>query len=113
MKETELVRELARKTSLPEATTVAVLDAMRDLVKEGIVDERTVLTMPEPAVKDPEDPRLVDQLIERASKHPLGLEFLVSGFLASVAIGLGAHAFTVEAARRRLRKEQESKEEGH
>lgn len=110
MNELELVGELSRRTSLPEATTTAVLRAMRELLSEGVMNERTLLTTsPEPA-SNPEDPRLVDQLIARAKKHPLGIEFLVSGFLASVAIGLGAHAFTVEAARRRLKREQESKD---
>lgn len=107
MNESELVRELSRKTSLPESTTTAVVDAMRELVREGAVDDRTILVTPPPPAQDPEDPTLVEQLIARAKKHPLGLEFLLSGFLASVAIGLGAHAFTVEAARRRLKREQE------
>lgn len=111
MNETELVRELSRKASLSEATTTAVLDAMRDLVREGVVNEHTLMTTTEVFPVDPEDPSVVEQLIARAKKHPLGLEFLVSGFLASVAIGLGAHAFTVEAARRRLKREQEMKEE--
>jgi hypothetical protein len=110
MNEFELVAELSRRTSLPEATTTAVLLAMRELLSEGVVDERTLLTTPPEMASNPEDPGLVDQLIARAKKHPLGIEFLVSGFLASVAIGLGAHAFTVEAARRRLKREQESKD---
>lgn len=108
MNEFELVGELSRKTSLPEATTTAVLQAMRELLSEGVVDERTLLTTPPKMAGDPEDPRLVDQLIARAKKHPLGTDFLANGFLASVAISLGAHAFTVEAARRRLEREQES-----
>ena len=111
MNQTELVRELSRKASLSEATTTAVLDAMRDLVREGVVNEHALLTTPEPPLVDPEDPSVVEQLIARAKKHPLGLEFLASGFLASVAIALGAHAFTVEAARRRLQREQETKED--
>jgi hypothetical protein len=106
MNETELARELSRITSLPESTTTAVLDAMHELVREGILSERTLPTATEPLPVDPEDPSVVDQLIARAKRHPLGLEFLASGFLASVAIGLGAHAFTVEAARRRLKREQ-------
>ncbi len=62
----------------------------------------------------PDDPGVVEQLIARAKKHPLGLEFLASGLLTAVAITLGAHAFTVEAARRRLAAEtaeSEMKEE--
>ena len=48
------------------------------------------------------DPRLVDDLIARARKHPLGVDFLLHGYLGTVAISFGAHAFTVEAARARL-----------
>ncbi len=112
MNESELVAELSRRTSLPEASTASVLQAIRELLSEGIVDERTLLTVPPDPLSDPEDPSLVDKVIARAKRHPLGIEFLASGFLASVAIGLGAHAFTVEAARRRLKREQESQEEG-
>lgn len=48
------------------------------------------------------DPHLVDDLIARAEKHPLGIDFLLHGYLGTVAISLDAHAFTVEAARARL-----------
>lgn len=48
------------------------------------------------------DPRLVDEVIARARKHPGGIDFLLDGYLGCVAISLGAHAFTVEAARARL-----------
>ncbi len=48
------------------------------------------------------DPGLVDDLIARARKHPLGVEFLLHGYLGTVAISFDAHAFTVEAARARL-----------
>ncbi|MCC6741208.1 MAG: hypothetical protein IT452_19360 [Planctomycetia bacterium] len=57
---------------------------------------------------NPRDPRVVDDLIERAKQHPLGVEFLSSGYIDSVAAGLETHAFTVEAARERLRREGES-----
>lgn len=111
MKDVELAGELSRRTSLPESTTIAVLEAMRDMVRDGAVDSRSLLSPPCPDhAVDPEDPTLVEQLIARARQHPLGLEFLLSGLLASVAIALGAHAFTVEAARRRLASEEESME---
>ena len=48
------------------------------------------------------DPRLVDEVIARARKHPLGIDFLLHGYLGTVAISLDAHAFTIEAARARL-----------
>lgn len=49
-----------------------------------------------------EDPGEVDALIERARAHPLGVDFLVGGYLGSVAAAFRTHAFTVEAARQRL-----------
>lgn len=111
MNEAEIVRELSRRTSLPEETTAAVLHAIHELIDEGAVDGSTLLSPPEvSAVVPPDDPGIVERLIARAKKHPQGVEFLASGLLATVAITLGAHAFTVEAARRRLKKEQEAKE---
>lgn len=44
----------------------------------------------------------VDALILAAKGHPLGTEFLVGGYLGTVAITFHVHVFTVEAARRRL-----------
>lgn len=122
MNESELLRELSRKTGLPESAAELILRAERELVHDGVLDP-AILTvaqagaavtpllgagpkLPIIAAKDPKDPSLVEELIARAKRHPLGLEFLLSGLLASVAIALGAHAFTVEAARARLRREQ-------
>lgn len=109
MKEAEIAKELARRTSLSEEATAEVLHSIRDLIEEGRMDGAGLQELTDPAVP-PDDPSLVDRLIARAKKHPLGLEFLASGLLATVAITLGAHAFTVEAARRRLQKEQQAKE---
>jgi hypothetical protein len=47
----------------------------------------------------------VDRLIDRAKSHPLGVRFLVEGHLGSVATMFGAHAFTVDAARDRLKRQ--------
>ena len=44
----------------------------------------------------------VDDVIARAHEHPLGIDFLLHGQLGCVAVSLGAHAFTVEAARAKL-----------
>lgn len=111
MTESDVVRELSRRTGLPESDSAAVLDALRALLREGVVDERVLQAPPPPSpVVDPKDPSLVEELIARARKHPRGLEFLLSGLLGSVAIVLGAHAFTVEAARAKLRKAQEQPE---
>lgn len=47
--------------------------------------------------------REVEALILAASRHPLGTEFLLGGYLGTVAITFHVHVFTVEAARQRLR----------
>ncbi|MCA8962289.1 MAG: hypothetical protein KDC38_17310 [Planctomycetes bacterium] len=44
-------------------------------------------------------PDAVDELIQRASARPDGLEFLDRGALDAVAAAFGVHAFTVEEAR--------------
>lgn len=50
-------------------------------------------------------PAQVSALLERAREHPLGVDFIADGQLAAVAATFGVHAFTVEAARARLRGE--------
>lgn len=47
-------------------------------------------------------PAEIDALIQAASQHALGLEFLRRGHLGTVAVTFHAHAFTVVAARDRL-----------
>lgn len=47
-------------------------------------------------------PAEVDALIQAASRHALGLDFLRRGHLGTVAVTFNAHAFTVIAARDRL-----------
>ncbi len=59
---------------------------------------------------DPKSPyvpsdREVDELIAAAGAHPLGVQFLLEGQLCAVATLFGVHAFTVDAARARLRAE--------
>ncbi len=120
MTESELLRELSRRTSVPEALVGAVFDGLRQMVREGAIHEDVLHDAPVVdadmqfigseglAIRNPSDETLVDDLIARARKHPLGTGFLLTGFLGSVAIALGAHAFTVEAARERLRKELEN-----
>ena len=105
MNESEIVTELSRRTAVLEETAASLLRALRDLIDEGLIDGPALLKILEPPAV-PDDPGVVERLIARAKKHPLGIEFLTSGLLATVAITLGAHAFTVEAARRRLQKEQ-------
>jgi hypothetical protein len=47
-------------------------------------------------------PQQIEQLIEQAHNHPLGIQFLLEGDLCAVAILFGVHVFTVEAARKNL-----------
>jgi hypothetical protein len=117
MNDAELLRELSFRSGLPETAVVLVVQELRELIRDGIIDPTALPDFAatlHPAVTDqpdPRDPSLVEALIAKAKRHPLGMEFLLSGLLASVAIALGAHAFTVEAARAKLRKEQEKIEE--
>lgn len=46
--------------------------------------------------------REVEDLLRRAGEHPLGHGFLRHGALDAVAATFQVHAFTVDAARRRL-----------
>lgn len=121
-RETELISEVARRAHVPEAAARAVLSALSDVLHEGDAPGTALRSFaPTPAREDgtapaeapvdlqalkvsaPTDPRVVDDLISCARSHPLGLEFLLRGYLGSVAVELHAHAFTVEAARERLR----------
>ena len=122
MNESEVIRQLSLRTGLPESAAEAVLLGLRGLARDGEVDGSILssdghavladaasaipLVSQRLPVSAPEDPRLVDEVIARARRHPLGLQFLLSGLLTSVAVALGAHAFTVEAARSRLRKQE-------
>lgn len=116
MNETELIRELARRASVDHGTARAVFDALIEVVREGriadqIMDRGTVhiagpagepALLRQPAPASAPDSRAVDELIDRAHRHPLGVEFLVKGYLGSVAAEFGVHAFTVDEARHRL-----------
>ncbi len=52
-------------------------------------------------------PREVQALIGRARRHPLGVDFLLRGDLGAVAATFRVHAFTVDAARQRLRQAED------
>lgn len=101
MNESELIEELSRKAHVPPVTVRAVLDALIEAARKGHVSE-DILTGRTANARLPES---VDALIDRARNHHLGLEFLLEGYLASVAAEFGTHAFTVEEARLRLRSE--------
>ncbi len=49
--------------------------------------------------------RDIDDLILAARRHPLGLAFLLEGQLCAVATMFQVHAFTVDAARQRLKEQ--------
>lgn len=49
--------------------------------------------------------REVADLIAAAASHPLGIEFLLNGELCAVATMFRVHAFTVDAAREKVRVE--------
>jgi hydroxymethylglutaryl-CoA lyase len=59
------------------------------------------------------DPAAVESLLAAARAHPLGLGYLVDGYLGSVAATFGVHAFVVEEARRQLRQEQSGAKRSH
>ena len=113
---TDLVKALSVKAHVEPEKAHAVLTALLDLVRDGAVSEDILLdpdgthvngavhlhTIDIPKAA-PADPKTVDALIARAQNHRLGIEFLLDGHLGSVAAEFGAHAFTVEAARNRLR----------
>jgi hypothetical protein len=116
MDESRLIGKLSRRAGVPRATARAVLKALLDLLQEEDVSRHTLLSSGSLGFAEPagwalnpganhSDPRVVDELIARARTHSLGVEFLLNGFLASVAAEFNTHAFTVEAARQRLRDE--------
>jgi hypothetical protein len=44
----------------------------------------------------------IQDLIERANSHNLGIEFLLNGSLDAVAATFGVHAFVIDGARDQL-----------
>lgn len=116
----ELLNELSLRTGVEPSASRAVFDALLDLVREGAISADVLLfptstnahalgvaaRTPRLPVANHADPLLVDDLIDRARKHRLGIDFLRDGLLGSVAAEFGAHAFTVEAARQRLQNER-------
>ena len=110
MKHRSLVKDAAARSGLPEATVERVVAALADVVHHAHAtpDEllHALLGADEPLHAHPVDPRdaaVVADLVERARAHPLGLDYLKGGHLGSVAVTFETHAFTVLAARERLR----------
>lgn len=104
MADSKLIVDLAQRAGVSQADTKAVLDALRALAPERLPSPRPPIAGPSPAAsRCGTDPDEIETLIARATTHPLGLDFLLDGDLSAVAIMFGAHAFTVDAARRQLR----------
>jgi hypothetical protein len=57
---------------------------------------------PSTATRYRPDPAEIGELVRRATRHPLGIEFLTGGALDAVAAVFRVHAFAVEAARESL-----------
>lgn len=115
MPKDEWIDKLAGRAGVAPAEAKAVLDALSEMDRRR---ERSGRPLPIEAVdpgsndgwqlpaKEPlryqPTSAEVGRLIEDAQRHPLGIEFLIEGELGSVAATFGVHAFTVDAARRRL-----------
>ncbi len=106
MHQKELIEELSLRASVPLTAAQAVFDALLAMEREGLLGE-SLLAASAAAWRpsDPRDRRAVDALIASARQHPLGVDFLLRGFLGAVAAEFGTHAFTVEEARLRLKSE--------
>jgi len=61
-----------------------------------------------PGVFRPE-PSEIDRLLAAARAYPLGIDYLMKGYLGSVAATFGVHAFVVEEARRQARRDAPDK----
>ncbi len=120
MNEADLLNEVARRSGVSRENANAVLTALAAIARERAaagtkvaVEEftGTAASAPSPARVDPcagttstyvPSSREIDALIAAATRHPLGLQFLLEGQLCAVATMFRTHAFTVEAARQRL-----------
>ncbi len=113
MTDAELIVEVTRRTGLKPADVRAVLSAAADVrnqsLGQGTGPSRGAVPTPPGTPTDGE----VVELIAAAMRHPLGLEFLLDGNLGAVAAIFGVHAFTVDAARQRLREEGAGAGHGH
>jgi hypothetical protein len=106
-----LVEQIASRAKVSVPSARAVLEVLspqelqvlaRDFAASGGPREEARPAVPAASI-DGEDSREVQDLIEKASSHPLGVAFLRDGYLGSVAATFRTHAFVVEAARLRLR----------
>lgn len=134
MRESDLVNEVARRAGVVRADAEAMLRGLADIAREQAragtplalaeFGSGTLATLPvrartAPAGRDAESLTTasavrtpcyaptagnIEALIAAASRHPLGIEFLLNGDLCAVAVTFQTHAFTVDAARQRIRE---------
>ncbi len=118
MTESELVDQLARRARVSTADAQAVVNALATIACEqerraeplafgGFTIHRCAgQPQARPSGASAFTPRAedVDELVAAAENHPLGIDFLLNGDLCAVAIMFRTHAFTVDAARDRLRQ---------
>lgn len=65
----------------------------------GVDDPRPAPAFPSVRRAPAAAPTDVAALIDRAARHPLGVDFLLRGAPGAVAATFGVHAFVVDAAR--------------
>lgn len=120
MADPELLNELARRAGVSRADVEAVMEALARIAPEHLHAAKPLFAADADcplgdAAAEPREPVIapyvpsaddVEALIATAGQHPLGLEFLLEGDLAAVAITFRTHAFTVDAARQRLRPDE-------
>ncbi len=111
MTEAEMVRDLARRTGISPTDAQSVLTVLGEIAHEQRRQGKRlpVADLLVPAAEPRHRPSYVPtekeigDLIAAAGSHPLGLDFLLNGELSAVATMFRAHAFTVDAARERIR----------
>ncbi len=112
--EEDWIEELAAQAGVAPGDARAVLEVLKGMNRErsgrplpveavdpGPNDAWRLPARRTPPSYQPSSSEVV-RLIEEAERHPLGIEFLLEGELGAVAATFGVHAFTVDAARRRL-----------
>lgn len=118
MTDPDLAKELARRAGVSHADAEAMLSILAELAPAGVGKNRSVVARAARKVDARAAPTgtesgtvaflpgagAVDELIAAAERHPLGLEFLLEGELGAVAAMFQTHAFTVDAARDRLKR---------
>ena len=102
----ELIEELAARAGVAPADAKAVLGALASMGgAHGHLDPPPEQAARFTGLRYEPSSGEVEQLIDGARAHSLGLRFLLEGELGCVAATFRTHAFTVDAARRLLAAE--------